>query len=123
MPYSWCCKTPDRLEDKGRDIEGAPAGMLLDIREVLRPFDAFPLKLSLSAHVTFKVHLIIIPKVQEFRSYGRLRGKFSATQNWVNSGRANSFYSCWKIAWLTSQMDSNGLETAFIGKLTNFTIR
>jgi len=78
---SWCSKNPHQLEDKGQNIEGVLARMLLDIREVLRPFDAFPLKLSLSAHVTFKVYLIVIPKVQEFMSYGRLRGKFSATQN------------------------------------------
>jgi len=97
MPYSWCSKTPHQLEDKGWNIEGVLAGMLLDIREVLRPFDAFPLKLSLSAHVTFKLHLIIILKVQELRSYGRLRGKLSSTQNQVNLSRSNRMYSWWEI--------------------------
>jgi len=97
VPYSWCSKTPHQLEDKGRNIEEVPAGMLLDIREVLRPFDAFPLKLSLSAHVTFKLHLIIILKVQELRSYGRLRGKLSSTQNQVNLSRSNRMYSWWEI--------------------------
>uniref|UniRef100_A0A7C8ZAE8 Uncharacterized protein n=1 Tax=Opuntia streptacantha TaxID=393608 RepID=A0A7C8ZAE8_OPUST len=122
MPYSWCSKTPHRLEDKGRNIEGAPVGLLLDIREVLGLFDAFPLKLSLIARVTFKVHLIMIPKVQEFRRYGCLREKFSAIQNRVNPGHSNRMYSWWEIAWLISQTASNGLATAFIRKITNFTI-
>ena len=60
------------MEDKAQATQVAPAGLFQDIREVLRPFGDFTLKIGLNAHKTFQVHLLSIPIVQEFKSYTRL---------------------------------------------------
>jgi len=60
------------MGDKAQATQMAPAGLFQDIREVLRLFGDFTLKIGLNAHLTFQVHLLSIPIVQEFKSYTRL---------------------------------------------------
>jgi len=72
MPLLWHSITLHWLEDKAQEVQVVLAGLFLDIQGVLWPFGDFPLKVGLNSHKTFKFHLLIIPKVQEFRSYTRL---------------------------------------------------
>jgi len=72
IPDFWQSKTPHRLNAKGLNVERLPVGLQLDSRGVLRPLAAFPLKFGFIAGMTFKVHSIMIPKMQKVRSYGRV---------------------------------------------------
>ena len=78
---------------KKANVEEAPVELRLDSQTVLGLFVALPLKIGLIAHKPFKVNLLIVHKIQGFKSYGRLMKLISATQNRAISGRTNRTYS------------------------------